>query len=119
MLENIGAKTKIISNSENTKSNLFATIGPENAPGIVLSGHTDVVPPGNISEWKVNPFKPAVKNIKLYGRGANDMKASIACFVAAVSKFKSENKKFKGSISFFITGDEEGIAINGFFSSQN
>ena len=70
-----------------------------------------VVPPGNLNDWTVNPFKPAVKGNYLIGRGANDMKASIACFVAAVSKFKS--KKFKGSISLLITGDEEGIAING------
>ena len=72
-----------------------------------------MVPPGNTNDWSVNPFKPAVKNNKLIGRGANDMKASIACFVSAVSKFKIKNKKFKGSISLLITGDEEGIAING------
>ena len=64
-------------------------------------------------DWIVNPFKPTVKNNKLIGRGANDMKSSIACFVAAVSKFKTKNKNFKGSISLLITGDEEGIAING------
>jgi len=69
------------------------------------------VPPGKLSDWTVNPFKPTVKKNHLIGRGANDMKASVACFVAAVSKFKS--KKFKGSISLLITGDEEGIAING------
>jgi succinyl-diaminopimelate desuccinylase len=69
------------------------------------------VPPGKLSDWTVNPFRPVVKKNHLIGRGANDMKASIACFVAAVSKFKS--KKFKGSISLLITGDEEGIAING------
>jgi len=69
------------------------------------------VPPGNLNDWTVNPFKPAVKGNYLIGRGANDMKASVACFVSAVSKFK--NRKFKGSISLLITGDEEGIAING------
>ena len=109
-LRQLGFKCKII-NFKNIK-NLYAKLG-NLSPNFCYAGHTDVVPPGNISEWKVNPFKPAVKNNKLYGRGANDMKASIACFVAAVSKFKSENKKFKGSISFLITGDEEGIAING------
>ena len=70
-------------------------------------------PPGNIKNWTTNPFKPIVRNNKLIGRGANDMKASIACFVAAVSRFKNENKNFKGSISLLITGDEEGIAVNG------
>ena len=72
-----------------------------------------MVPPGNTSDWSFNPFKPAIKNNKLIGRGANDMKASIAWFVAAVSRLKVKNKKFKGSISLLITGDEEGIAING------
>ena len=71
------------------------------------------MPPGNINDWTVNPFKPTVKKNNLIGRGANDMKSSIACFVAAVSRFKARNKKFKGSLSLLITGDEEGIAING------
>jgi len=73
----------------------------------------DVVPAGNLKDWTVNPFKPAIKNGHLIGRGANDMKSSIAAFVAAVSNFILSNKKFKGSISFLITGDEEGVAING------
>ena len=73
----------------------------------------DVVPPGNIKNWSVNPFKPSIKNGHLIGRGANDMKSAIAAFVSAVSIFLSENKKFNGSISFLITGDEEGDAING------
>ena len=63
------------------------------------------MPPGNLNDWTVNPFKPTVKGNYLIGRGANDMKASIACFVAEVSKFKK--KKFKGSISLLMTGDEE------------
>ncbi len=109
-LRQLGFKCKII-NFKNIK-NLYAKLG-NSSPNFCYAGHTDVVPPGNISEWKINPFKPAVKNNKLYGRGANDMKASIACFAAAVSKFKNQNKKFKGSISLLITGDEEGIAING------
>ena len=61
----------------------------------------------------INPFKPSVKKGHLIGRGANDMKSSIASFVSAVSKFLSKNKKFNGSISLLITGDEEGDAING------
>jgi len=108
-LRSLGFKCQII-NFKNIK-NLYAKLGGLK-PNFCYAGHTDVVPPGNLEEWSVNPFKPTVKNNKLIGRGANDMKASIACFVAAVSKFK-ENKKFNGSISLLITGDEEGIAING------
>ena len=109
-LRSLGFKCQIIS-FKNVK-NLYAKLG-KSKPNFCYAGHTDVVPPGNISEWSVNPFKPAVKNNKLIGRGANDMKASIACFISAVSRFKSKNKKFKGSISLLITGDEEGLAING------
>ena len=72
-----------------------------------------MVPPGNMKDWTINPFRPSVKKGHLIGRGANDMKSSIASFVAAVSKFLNENKKFNGSISLLITGDEEGDAING------
>jgi len=107
-LRSLGFKCELI-NFKNIK-NLYAKLG-DSSPNFCYAGHTDVVPPGNISDWSVNPFKPTVKNNKLIGRGANDMKASIACFVAAVSRFK--NKKFKGSISLLITGDEEGMAING------
>ena len=67
----------------------------------------------NIKDWTVNPFKPTIKKNHLIGRGANDMKSSIACFVSAVDKFLKNKKKFEGSISFLITGDEEGLAING------
>jgi len=109
-LRSLGFKCQTI-NFKNVK-NLYAKLG-RSSPNFCYAGHTDVVPPGNINEWTVNPFKPVVKNNKLIGRGANDMKASIACFVAAVSRFKIKNKKFKGSVSLLITGDEEGIAING------
>jgi succinyl-diaminopimelate desuccinylase len=109
-LRSLGFKCQVI-NFKNIK-NLYAKLG-KSSPNFCYAGHTDVVPPGNIKDWSVNPFKPAVKNNKLIGRGANDMKASIACFVAAVSKFKAKNKKFDGSISLLITGDEEGVAING------
>ena len=109
-LRSLGFKCQLI-NFKNIK-NLYAKLG-KSSPNFCYAGHTDVVPPGNISDWTVNPFKPAVKNKKLIGRGASDMKASIACFVAAVSNFKNKNKKFKGSISLLITGDEEGAAING------
>ena len=109
-LRSIGFKCQII-NFKNIK-NLYAKLG-KSKPNFCYAGHTDVVPPGNMKDWSVNPFKPTVKNNKLIGRGANDMKASIACFIAAVSKFKIKNKKFNGSISLLITGDEEGVAING------
>ena len=92
--------------------NLYARLGKK-GPNLCYAGHTDVVPPGNINDWSINPFKPTVKNNYLIGRGANDMKSSIACFVSAVSKFLKDRSKFNGSISFLITGDEEGYAING------
>ena len=92
--------------------NLYARLGNK-SPNICYAGHTDVVPPGNINDWTVDPFKAVVKKNYLIGRGANDMKSSIACFVAAVDKFLKGNHKFDGSISFLITGDEEGYAING------
>ena len=82
-------------------------------PNLCYAGHTDVVPPGDYSNWTVNPFKPKVKKGYLIGRGANDMKSSIACFVSAVSEYIKQNKNISGSISFLITGDEEGYATNG------
>jgi len=91
--------------------NLYARLGKKN-PNLCYAGHTDVVPPGNINDWTVDPFKPSVKKNHLIGRGANDMKSSIACFVSAVDKFLKKGK-FNGSISLLITGDEEALAING------
>ena len=109
-LKYLGFKCQIM-NFKKVK-NLYAKLGKA-SPNFCFAGHTDVVPPGNINEWISDPFKPVVKNNKLIGRGANDMKSSIACFISAVSKFKKKNKNFKGSISLLITGDEEGIAVNG------
>ena len=114
-LKSLGFKTKILEFKEkNTKpvKNLYARLGNK-GPNFCYAGHLDVVPAGNLKDWTVNPFKPAIKNGHLIGRGANGMKSSIAAFVAAVSNFVLSNKKFKGSISFLITGDEEGVAING------
>ena len=114
-LKKLGFKTKIIEFKEkNFKpvKNLYARLGNKE-PNFCYAGHLDVVPPGNIKDWTSNPFKPLIKNGHLIGRGANDMKSSIAAFVSAVSIFLNKNKKFKGSISFLITGDEEGDAING------
>ena len=114
-LKKLGFKTKIIEFKEkNFKpvKNLYAKLGAK-GPNFCFAGHLDVVPPGNIKNWSLNPFKPLIKKGYLIGRGANDMKSSIASFVSAVSIFLSKNKKFKGSISFLITGDEEGDAVNG------
>ena len=114
-LKKLGFKTKILEFKEkNTKpvKNLYARLGTK-GPNFCYAGHLDVVPAGNLNDWTVNPFKPSVKNGHLIGRGANDMKSSIAAFVAAISNFIQNNKKFNGSISLLITGDEEGVAING------
>ena len=113
-LKSLGFKTKVLTFAEkNTKpvKNLYARLGTK-SPNFCFAGHLDVVPPGNIKDWTIKPFKPAIKKGHLIGRGANDMKSSIAAFVSAVSKYISE-KKPNGSISLLITGDEEGVAING------
>ena len=114
-LKKLGFKTKLLEFKEkNFKpvKNLYARLGTK-GPNFCYAGHLDVVPPGNIKDWTINPFKPSVKNNHLIGRGANDMKSSVAAFVSAVSTFLLKNKKFNGSISLLITGDEEGDAING------
>tara|TARA_Y100000992_G_scaffold4712_1_gene3014 strand:+ start:1230 stop:2387 length:1158 start_codon:yes stop_codon:yes gene_type:complete len=114
-LKKLGFKTKILEFKEKNfqpVKNLYARFGKK-GPNFCYAGHLDVVPPGNIKDWTINPFKPSVKKGHLIGRGANDMKSSIASFVSAVSKFLSKNKDFNGSISLLITGDEEGDAVNG------
>ena len=116
-LKKLGFDCKILEfKDKNKKSkpikNIYAKLGNK-GPNLCYAGHTDVVPPGNIKDWTVNPFKPTIKKNHLIGRGANDMKSSIACFVSAVEKFLKKNKKIDGSISLLITGDEEGFAVNG------
>ncbi len=114
-LRSLGFKTKILEFKEkNTKpvKNLYARLGKK-SPNFCYAGHLDVVPPGNLKDWTTNPFKPSIKRGHLIGRGANDMKSSVASFISAVSSFIIKKKKFDGSISLLITGDEEGIAING------
>jgi succinyl-diaminopimelate desuccinylase len=114
-LKRLGFKTKILEFKEkNSKpvKNLYARLGNK-GPNFCYAGHLDVVPAGNLKDWTVNPFRPSVKKGYLIGRGANDMKSSIAAFVSAVSNFVGNKKKFNGSISLLITGDEEGVAING------
>ena len=114
-LKSLGFTCKILEFKDKKSKpikNLYAKFGKK-SPNLCYAGHTDVVPPGNIKDWTVHPFKPSIKKNHLIGRGANDMKSSIACFVSAVSKFLKKKKIFNGSISLLITGDEEGFAING------
>jgi len=114
-LKKIGFKTKILEFKEKgfqPVKNLYARLGSK-TPNFMFAGHLDIVPPGNIKDWTINPFRPSIKNGHLIGRGANDMKSSVAAFVSAINTFLSKNKKFNGSISLLITGDEEGDAVNG------
>ena len=114
-LKTLGFKTKVLEFREKDSKpvkNLYARLGNK-GPNFCYAGHLDVVPAGNLKDWTVNPFKPSVKKGYLIGRGANDMKSSIAAFVSAVSNFVANKRDFNGSISLLITGDEEGVAING------
>jgi len=111
----VGFKCKILEFKDKKSKpvkNLYARLG-NSQPNFMFAGHLDVVPPGNLKDWTVKPFSPAIKKNHLIGRGANDMKSAIASWVVAVNNFISSNNKFKGSISLLITGDEEGLAING------
>jgi len=94
--------------------NLYARIGTER-PNLVFAGHTDVVPPGDEAAWQHPPFAGDVEDGRLYGRGAVDMKGGIACFAAAALDYLAAQggTPKRGSISLLITGDEEGIAVNG------
>ncbi len=114
-LKSLGFKTKILEfKDKNTKpvKNIYARLGKK-SPNFCFAGHLDVVPPGNLKDWTTSPFKPSIIRGHLIGRGASDMKSSVASFVSAVSNFIIKKKKFDGSISLLITGDEEGVAING------
>ncbi len=114
-LKQLGFKTKVLEFRENNSKpvkNLYARLGNK-SPNFCYAGHLDVVPAGNLKDWTVNPFKPSIKKGHLIGRGANDMKSSIAAFVSAISNFIENYSNFSGSISLLITGDEEGAAING------
>ncbi len=93
--------------------NLYARLG-ERAPHLVFAGHTDVVPPGEEARWSHPPFAGEIADGRLFGRGAVDMKGGIACALAAVLDYvAAHGGKPAGSLSFLITGDEEGIAVNG------
>jgi len=93
-------------------SNLWARRGTA-SPLLCFAGHTDVVPTGPLSEWHSDPFIPTLRDGKLYGRGAADMKSSIAAFVAATEAFVKERPGHAGSIAFLLTSDEEGPAVDG------
>ena len=94
--------------------NLYARLG-DLEPNICFAGHVDVVPTGDVKNWTVDPFGGEIKDGKIWGRGAADMKSGIAAFIAAVSDFLEVKKTMQGmgSISFIITSDEEGKALNG------
>jgi succinyl-diaminopimelate desuccinylase len=91
--------------------NLYARLG-DAAPNFCFAGHTDVVPPGDAGLWRSDPFGAEIRDGTLYGRGAADMKSAIAAFIAAVERFLASGRS-RGSISLVITGDEEGVNING------
>ena len=92
--------------------NLWARRG-EAKPVICFAGHTDVVPPGPLAQWESDPFEPSERDGHLYGRGAADMKTSIAAFVTAVERFCRTHPSHPGSIALLITSDEEGVALDG------
>jgi succinyl-diaminopimelate desuccinylase len=92
--------------------NLWARRG-ETKPVLVLAGHTDVVPPGPLEAWQSDPFKPEIRDGRLYGRGAADMKGGLAAMVTAVERFVARYPGHSGSIAFLLTSDEEGPAVNG------
>lgn len=92
--------------------NLWARRG-DATPLFVFAGHTDVVPPGPLDDWDSPPFEPVIREGLLYGRGAADMKSSIAAMVTACERFVADHPDHAGSIAFLITSDEEGPSING------
>jgi len=92
--------------------NLWARRGTT-APLICFAGHTDVVPTGPLEKWGSDPFTPTVRNGMLYGRGASDMKGSLAAFVTAIENFVAAHPQHRGSIALLLTSDEEGIAVDG------
>ena len=93
-------------------TNLWARRGMR-PPLVCLAGHTDVVPPGPLDKWHSDPFSPQVRDGKLFGRGAADMKTSLAAFVTAVESFLAANPNPEGSIALLLTSDEEGVAVDG------
>lgn len=94
--------------------NLYAVhVGAGEGPTLVLLGHTDVVPPGPLEAWSSDPFVPAIRDGLLYGRGAADMKGSVAAFVVALERFVAAYPAHRGRVALLLTSDEEGDAIHG------
>ena len=109
-LEAIGFKCETLVFDEVT--NLWARHG-NSGPVLAFAGHTDVVPTGPLDQWHSDPFKPEIRDGQLYGRGAADMKSSIAAMVTACERFIAQHPHHQGSVAFLITSDEEGPATNG------
>jgi succinyl-diaminopimelate desuccinylase len=109
-LEAIGFKVQRLRFGE--VDNFWAVRG-ETGPLFAFAGHTDVVPTGPEEHWEYPPFEPTIANGMLYGRGAADMKGSLAAMVTACERFVSEHSSHRGRIAFLITSDEEGPAVNG------
>ncbi len=109
-LEPLGFKLEM-SRYENV-DNLWARRG-HTGPLVCFAGHTDVVPTGPLDQWHSDPFTPSVRDGMLYGRGAADMKGSLAAFVTSIEQFVTAHPEHAGSIALLLTSDEEGVAING------
>ena len=109
-LEPLGFKCETLNFGE--VKNLWATKGKD-GPTLCFAGHTDVVPPGPIQDWRFDPFKATFNENLIYGRGASDMKSGLAAMVTSVEDFLKMKEDFNGRIAFLITSDEEGPAIDG------
>jgi succinyl-diaminopimelate desuccinylase len=109
-LARLGFKAETMRHGE--VDNLWMRRG-SGAPLVCFAGHTDVVPTGPLDQWQSDPFTPTVRDGVLYGRGAADMKSSLAAFITAIEGFLSERPEHPGSIALLITSDEEGLAVNG------
>lgn len=118
-----GCQKILIARLENVGFNIerFPCNGVENFwarrgttdPVLCFAGHTDVVPTGPLEHWESNPFTPSIRGGKLYGRGAADMKSSLAAFITAIESFLTIHSDYNGSIALLITSDEEGVAVDG------
>ncbi len=109
-LEPLGFKLETI--RYDNVDNLWALRG-SNGPVVCFAGHTDVVPTGPVDQWHSDPFTPTIRDGMLYGRGAADMKGSLAAFVTSIEQFVAAHPSHAGSIALLLTSDEEGIAVNG------
>jgi succinyl-diaminopimelate desuccinylase len=115
LLKDAGFTTHLVSFADPGSAavdNLYARFGVD-SPNLVFAGHTDVVPPGDRDKWRFDPFAGEITEGMIWGRGACDMKGGVAAAVAAALSFVKKNRTPKGSVSFLLTGDEEGPAVNG------